>query len=48
MHENKISPSQILEKRQSDDYKTLIKDLEDYIAGIVPEKESPLYKAINY
>lgn len=48
MHENKLSPSQILEKRQSDDYKTLINDLEDYIASIVPEKESPLYKAINY
>ncbi|MDD4154486.1 MAG: IS66 family transposase [Bacilli bacterium] len=48
MREKKHSHSEILEKRQSDDYKVLIKDLEDYIASIVAEKESPLYKAINY
>lgn len=48
MREKKLSHAEILEKRQGDDYKVLIKNLEDYIGSIVAEKASPLYKAINY
>ncbi len=40
MRENKLTAAEILEKRQSGEYKALINDLEDYIANINPEKES--------
>jgi hypothetical protein len=48
MRESKLTAALILEKRQSDEYKALINDLEDYIASIVPEEGSPLEKAVNY
>ncbi|MDD4154485.1 MAG: IS66 family transposase [Bacilli bacterium] len=48
MREKKLSFSEILEKRQSDEYEELIKELEDYIKSIIPEKDLPLDKAINY
>lgn len=48
MRENKLTAALILEKRQSDEYKALINDLEDYIANIDSEEGSPLEKAVNY
>ena len=48
MREKKLSPTEILEKRQSPEYEELVKALEDYINSIEAEEGSALEKAINY
>ena len=48
MRKAKLTNEEIVEKRQSEEYKALIKELEDYINSIEAEKESSLDKAIKY
>lgn len=48
MREKKLSPTEIVEKRQSEEYEKLVKALEDYIKSIDVEKGTTLEKAINY
>ncbi len=48
MREKKLCPTEIVEKRQSEEYEELVKALEDYIKSIDVEKGTTLEKAINY